>query len=197
LLARRPRLLSPLHRLRLIRPFTGTTGEELDCLSRHAAGRRTAIEIGTHMGVSAGVIASAIASDGRLYCVDPWIRRRFLENPSWVICNRHLRRLGVLQKIEYVRGFSKDVADMLPDFADFIFVDGDHLWSGLETDWHLVLNRLATNGVVCFHDTSVPVTEPERHPESVDFFHDIILASSSFVHAEECHSMNVLRRVSR
>ena len=195
LLNRRPRLLNALHAVHLARPRSGTTIEELNCLARHAAGHRTAIEIGTHMGVSACVIAESIAVDGRVYCVDPWPRRALVENPSWLICDRELRRRGLRKKVEYIRRKSDSVEGLLPGKADFIFVDGDHSWSGLTTDWDLVQRILTVDGVVCLHDTTVPVAEPDRHPESVDFFREVIQASPAFVQVECTYSMNVMRRV--
>ena len=152
------------------------------------------IEIGTHMGVSAGVIARAMASQAKLYCVDPWPRRQYLENPSRLICVRELARNRVVQKIVFVRGFSGDVRAKLPGNADFIFVDGDHSRRGIATDWEIVKEKLIPMGIVCFHDTSLVPSRPERL-ESVDYFEAVIAADRDFAHVETCETLNVLRRV--
>jgi predicted O-methyltransferase YrrM len=195
LLAGRPSLLNALHALRLAGPQSSTTFEELDCLARFAAGRKTAVEIGTDMGVSAAVIASSIAADGRLYCVDPWRRGRFKENPSWSICNRELKRRGLLEKVVYVRHPSGDSVQHLPATVDFMFIDGDHSTHGIATDWEIAKEKIGPGGIVCFHDTSVPPDERHSHLDSVDFFREVISAAPGFVRCETCHTLNVMRRV--
>ncbi len=194
-LLRRPRLANVFHAVGMCSAYSGTTPEELACLAKYAAGRRNAAEIGTHMGVSAGVIARALDADARLYCIDPWIRRNRMENPSLLICRRELNRLGVSRKIVFLRGYSAAVGAALPDGLDFLFIDGDHSRAGIECDWGLALSKVTIGGIVCLHDTSIPPREPSRRLESVEYFHDTIRNDSRFSWLEECHSMNVLERL--
>jgi predicted O-methyltransferase YrrM len=195
LVSRRPRLTNALHAMRLTPAQSSTTREELDCLARHASERRSAIEIGTHMGVSAVVIARAIQATGTLTCVDPWTTRRGLENPSLLICRRELRRNAVAHKVRFARGVSDRVGHLLPDDADFMFVDGDHSRQGISTDWRIVQTRLVNGGIVCFHDTSAVAGNPQPPLESVGYFRDVILPHPAFEHVETCQTLNVLRRI--
>jgi predicted O-methyltransferase YrrM len=155
---------------------------------------KTAVEIGTHMGVSAAVIAGALASDGLLYCVDPWPRRLLLENPSMSICMRELKRKGLRDKVRVVRRRSAEAASELPARADFIFVDGDHSREGLAGDWKLVGEKLAPGGIVCLHDTTVPDPESDLHLGAPEYFRESILTDGRFELLETVYSMNVLRR---
>jgi len=196
-LYRRPRLLNPLHALRLAKAHTQTNADELDCLRRHAQHRMLALEIGTYMGVSAAVIAKALKVDGRLFCVDPWEPRHGRENPGLTICRRELTRSGALNRVVFVKAYSGNVTTELPPSFDFIFVDGDHSYEGLQTDWEIVLKRLAPNGVVCLHDTTVPPEEPHRRPAAVTFFNEMIRNHSEFEFVECCYTLNVLRRKSK
>ena len=192
---RRPRIINALHAMRLTLAQSGTSPEELRCLRRHASGSRFAVEIGTHMGVSAIEIAKAMEADGILYCVDPWTTRRGLENPSLLICRRELRRSGVAGKVRLIRGFSEKVEHLLPDLADFIFVDGDHSRNGIATDWRIVQARLAVGGKVCFHDTSAVAGASQPLLDSVAYFREMILPHPSFVLIETTETLNVLRRI--
>lgn len=192
-LKRRPRILNVLHALRLVGPVTSTTESELACLERHARGRRLAVEIGTAQGASAVRIARALASGGRLFCVDPYSAT----NPNARICLRELRRAGVVDRVTFLRGTSVQMAGRLPRACDFFFVDGDHSYEGLKADWEIVLEHLAVGGVVCFHDTSVPPQEPERTPGSVRFFEDVIRRHRNFKWLETCYTLNVLERIRR
>lgn len=195
-LYRRPRLLNPLHALGLFKAHSQTNADELAALARHAAGRRVAVEVGTYMGVSARVIAGALASDGKLYCVDPWELHHGRENPSWTICRRELQRSGHLARVRFLQGYSHEMEDKLPAGIDFMFVDGDHTREGIERDWGIVLRRLAPDGIICLHDTTRPATGEFPNHESVKFFQEHIRHHPEFEWLECCRTMNVLRRKS-
>jgi predicted O-methyltransferase YrrM len=196
-LYRRPTLLNWLHALRLAKAYTQTNSLELGCLSQYSRGHKTALEIGTHMGVSARTIARGLGPDGRLYCVDPWEPRRGKENPCWTICRRELQRNGVVFRVHFVQGFSHDVENILPAEFDFIFIDGDHSYEGLELDWGIVGRRAAAGAIVCLHDTTVPKEEPYRMFGAVTFFNEVVRHDPRFRMIECCYSMNVLRRISQ
>lgn len=191
-LPRRPRIYNALHSLYLVPPFSETQPDELDCLARYAKGTRVAIEIGTFMGVSAARIANALADDGKLWCVDPYFGGEALR----AVCLRHLRRQQLLARVVMVRLISSRAASCLPTAADFIFIDGDHSWRGIETDWSIVLRHLVVGGVVCLHDTNTRPEQPDEQIESVKFFERLISKHPAFEHVETCRTLNVLRRCS-
>ena len=193
-LYRRPRLMNPLHALGLIKAFSQTNEMELACLAGYAKGHRTALEIGTFMGVSARVISGELAADGKLYCVDPWEVHHGKENPCWTICKRELRRYGLLSRVTFLHGLSHEVEAAMPESFDFIFIDGDHSYEGLARDWEIVLRRLAAGGILCLHDTTIPAAEPYRNFGTVEFFEEVIRPHPEFDWLECCYSMNVLRR---
>jgi predicted O-methyltransferase YrrM len=190
----RPRLLNPLHALRLVTPRSATSPEELACLGRHARNARTAVEIGTHMGASAVIIAAAMPVGGVLYCIDPWEHAGRGEHPCSSICRRELRRRGVLQRVVLLKGTSAAMEERLPDGVDFIFVDGDHSEPGIRTDWSIVERRLVAGGIVCLHDVLVPEQEPWQALDSSRFFADVIATDARFELIDACHSLAVLRR---
>ena len=192
---RRPRVLNQLHRVGLVRATSQTTVEELAALGRFAVGARTALEIGTYQGVSAACIAKVMAADSALYCVDPWPEVDGRPNPCWLICERHLRRVGRLENVRILRGRSADVEHLLPDSLDFVFVDGDHSWGGIETDWQILCRRLVTGGIVCLHDAVVPPDETWRQPDSVRFYQNIVAKDTSFEKLAVVHTLAVLRKV--
>ena len=193
-LYRRPRLLNPLHALGLINAFSQTNEMELACLARYANSHELALEIGTFMGVSARVISKSLRANGRLYCVDPWQIHHGHENPCWTICKRELKRHGVLSRVVFLQGFSHEMEPAMPNRVDFMFVDGDHSYEGLKRDWQIVKRRLAPNGILCLHDTTVPDAEPYRDFGTCRFFEEVIKPHPEFEWLECCYSMNVLRR---
>ena len=186
----RPRAYNLLHRTGLIQAMSQTSEIERACLAKHAAGLRTAVEIGTFMGVAAAVIAKAMAVDGKLYCVDPYDGGEALMQ----IADRHLRRQGARSKVEFVRAYSQDALPHLPGQVDFMFVDGDHSYDGLKRDWHIVLDRLRPGGVACFHDTSLPADKPAQYCGAAEYFDEHIRTSAGFQHVETVETLNVMRR---
>jgi predicted O-methyltransferase YrrM len=193
LLATRPTALNWLHAIHLAQPCTQTHLEELACLSRHARGRRIALEIGTFQGVSAATIAATLHEDGVLYCVDPWPPHRGRETPSLAICKRHLKRAGVWSKLRLLQGTSETMREQIPEKVDFAFIDGDHSYDGLARDWQVVQPRLADDAVVAFHDTSIPEGEPTRDHECRRYFEQVIKCDPRIEHIECVRSTNIVR----
>jgi len=196
LLSRRPRVLNVLHWANLVNATSQTIPAELDALERHAAGARQALEIGTYQGVSAARIAAALAPGGVLYCVDPWVEteeRR--NNPCWSICQRHLRRSGVKNRIRILRGYSREMSSQMPDQLDFAFVDGDHSWEGIKTDWTIISEKMLPGGVVCLHDSFTPAGEDWRCLDSCVYFERVIQNDARFSLIEVVHSLVVLRKL--
>ena len=191
---RRPRILNQLHRAHLVHATSQTNAEELAALERHAAGATRALEIGTYQGVSAVHIVTAMAADGVLFCIDPWPEVAGRPNPCWLICERHLRRSGATERIRVIRGFSGEVLDLIPARFDFAFIDGDHSWDGLQTDWGIVSQRLSSGGIVCLHDTIIPDAEPWRKLDSMKFYQEVICKDVSFETVETVYSMTILRK---
>ncbi|MHB8216514.1 MAG: class I SAM-dependent methyltransferase [Candidatus Sulfotelmatobacter sp.] len=192
---RRPRVLNLLHWANLINPTSQTIAVELDALERYAAGARQALEIGTYQGVSAVRIARALAPGGLLYCVDPWPEVEGKKiNPCLSICERNLRRSGVKDRIRILRGYSRKMASQMPDRLDFAFVDGDHSWEGIKTDWMIVSEKVLAGGVVCLHDSFTPAGEDWRHPDSCAYFEKVIQNDARFCLIEVVHSLAVLRK---
>jgi predicted O-methyltransferase YrrM len=191
---RRPRILNQLHRIGLVQATSQTNAEELEALERHARGRERLLEIGTYQGVSAARIAKAMSPAGKLYCVDPWPRSPAGENSCMSICMRHLSRNAVMDRIVFLRGFSGEVREQIPANLDFCFVDGDHSWSGIETDWNIVVEKLALRGIACLHDVFVPPGMEWRRLDSSRYFQEVIAENSEFELIDQVCTLAVLRR---
>jgi predicted O-methyltransferase YrrM len=192
-LAGRPRILNALHALGIAEPFSQTTATELACLGKHAQGRKTALEIGSFQGVSASVIARSMDPGGRLYCIDPWDPVGTRENAVLTIAKRHFRRTGVETRITLLQGLSTAMARLIPESVDFAFIDGDHTYEGLSTDWAIVAPRVVPGGLVCLHDTAIPATGWPTHA-ATRYFEEAIRRDARFRLIETVHSLNVLER---
>jgi len=47
----------------------------------------------------------------------------------------------VKNRIRNLRGYSREMSSQMPDQLDFAFVDGDHSWEGIKTDWTIISGR--------------------------------------------------------
>ena len=193
---RRPRILNVLHEMRLAGATSQTNELELAALTHYAKSARTAVEIGSYQGVSAARIAVTLASNGTLYCVDPWPGGRGgRDDPNHLIFCRHMRRTRCEKRVQVLRGFSQEMAAEMPNEIDFAFIDGDHSWSGIETDWNLISPRVIRGGVVCLHDTAIPAEEPWRIFDSVRFYEENIATDPTFEAVETVYSLRVVRKM--
>jgi predicted O-methyltransferase YrrM len=195
LFCRRPRILNFLHRFHIVHATSQTNELELAALARYASGVQVAVEIGTHQGVSAARIAASLEKDGTLFCIDPWPEVDGRTDPSLQICRRHLRRTGTQERVRIIYGFSRDVADSVPEQIEFAFIDGDHSLAGIETDWHLIAPRMVKGGVICLHDTAIPSDASWRQFDSTRFYDRVIAVSKEFETIETIYSMRVVRKV--
>jgi hypothetical protein len=76
--------------------------------------------------------------------------------------------------------------------VDFIFIDGDHSWAGIDADWKSWSTRIAPGGVIALHD-SRPSSESNLVLESVRYTQEVIRGDPRFQVIEEVHSLTVLQ----
>jgi predicted O-methyltransferase YrrM len=99
-----------------------------------------------------------------------------------------------MDRVRILRGYSREMARQIPDNLDFAYVDGDHSWAGIETDWTIVSEKITPGGVVCLHDSLVPPGEEWRQTDSCLYFEDVIRTDPRFSVVEVVHSLAVLRK---
>lgn len=195
-LYRRPRLLNIFHSMGMANPHSQMNQVEKNSLKKYAAGKTKALEIGTYMGVTATIIATSLDVKGELTCVDPFEMKNNKQNPGFLMAERELKKHHVFYKTKFLFGYSNDekIIEKIPEGLDFILVDGDHSYKGLENDWQIVKSKLGSKGIVCLHDTTIPEEEPYRDFGSVSFFNDVIKNDPGFILLETIYSMNILQR---
>ena len=117
--------------------------EELHFLAEQAANSKFTIEVGTHKGRSATVLAGS----KRLVCVDTWIEPEvFAEFEKLLKENKN---------VQHLKGLSKDLADNFPDdCADLIFIDASHEYEDVKTDLEKYLPKMKMTGKMILHDYS-------------------------------------------
>ncbi len=181
--------------LRLEEGHTQTTLAERELIARYAGQARRAVEIGVYEGVTSCVIAANLAEGGLLYAVDPFPAGRLGIRYGKVVARSLLRRRGVLKKVVFLPMLSWQAASQLEGPFDFVFVDGDHSWEGIERDWRDWAGRVRPGGHIALHDTTVPPHDPSvAELGSHRYFQDHVRGDPRFQRIDGVDSLNVLRR---
>jgi predicted O-methyltransferase YrrM len=182
--------------LKLDLPDTQTTPAERNALAKYAAGAGLAVEIGVFEGVNTVIIGKALANGGRLFGIDPFFRGRLGICYHKIIAELHLKRNGVAKSVGIIEKLSFDAVDDVPEKVDFIFIDGDHSYEGIDKDWKLYANLLKPGGIMALHDTSIIAADGDWVQGSVRYYNDVIKHDNRFEWIATVDRMNVLRRKS-
>lgn len=181
--------------LGLEKPATQTSENERAMLVLHCKNAKVAVEIGVFEGVNTALIAEHILDDGKLYAIDPFFKGKFGICYSKLITLGYLKKKKVSKKIILIEKLSFDAVQEVPNNIDFIFIDGDHSWKGIEKDWNDWSFKLKTNGIIAMHDTVLsPVIHAKEKLDSMRFFDEVILFDDRYEVIDKVDSLHILKR---
>jgi predicted O-methyltransferase YrrM len=179
------------YRLGLVSADTQTSAAERACLARHAAGRRAIVEIGVMHGVTTALLRSVMAADGVITGIDRHPPGRLFVSFERLTAQRELARHPRGHAI-LLREWSHDAARHWTTPVDFLFIDGDHSWAGVEGDWRDWTPHVVLGGIVALHD-SRPL--PDRDLlDSVRFATEVALNDTRFAVVDTVDSLTMLER---
>jgi predicted O-methyltransferase YrrM len=176
---------------------TQTTEAERNCLARHASGKKVLAEIGVYHGVTTCRLRKAMDPSGTLVAVDPYPKQRLGFSAQRVIARREVSRIKG-GTVKWMRTTGAKAARELhacnsPQF-DFVFIDGDHSWAGLQGDWEGWSRLIAPGGVIALHDSRSTPARQIEDSGSVLFTRDVIARDPDFETIEAVDSLTVLQR---
>lgn len=185
-----------LWQLGLAKSETQTTEAERDCLARHASDKRMLAEIGVYHGVTTCRMRKAMDSTGVLIAIDPYPKQRLGFSAQRVVARREVSKIKG-GTVKWMRTTGAEAAKELiaggsPQF-DFVFVDGDHSWEGLQADWEGWSKLIAPGGVVGLHDSRSSPSRQIEDTGSVLFTREVIAHDPNFEVVETVDSLTVLR----
>ena len=140
------------------RVFTHLTVQEkyiLNRLAKHVVkrGGKNFLEIGSYLGASSIVIASALTDvSQKLYCVDTWENDAMTEGKKDTFHEFSTNVSNFSTHIVPLRGVSAEISQTFNESLDYIFFDGDHSYEGIKTDVITWLPKLRPGGIAIFHD---------------------------------------------
>lgn len=181
----------------LAKPETQVTARERECLLEHARGRKLAAEIGVWHGVTTLLLRKAMDASGTLYAVDPFPAGRMGFSIQRLIASREIRKTNGAE-VRFVRLTGVDsakmfLADGILDF-EFVFIDGDHSFEGLQGDWEHWSNLVRAGGCVALHDSRSSASRDIETAGSVRFTKQVIFKDEAFEVVAEEETLTVVRR---
>jgi predicted O-methyltransferase YrrM len=117
------------------------------------------VEIGSYLGASSCFIAAGIeksANGGKLYCIDTWKNDTMTEGKQDTYKDFLKNTSKYKNIIVPIRGFSEEAvrsSQLEKKNIDFLFIDGDHSYTGCKSDWNLFFPLLKKGAIVIFHDS--------------------------------------------
>jgi len=129
---------------------------------------KTAVEIGSARGKSACFLGLALKENGsgKLYAIDPHAPTAWndLESTDTIEdMRRNISALGLEQIVEIVRTTSGEAVRTWARPIDLLFIDGDHSFDGVKSDWDSFSPFVTEFGLVVFHDTMWDRSPDERY----------------------------------
>jgi predicted O-methyltransferase YrrM len=112
------------YRLGLVGADTQTTPAERACLTRHASGRRSLVEIGVMHGATTALLRSVMAPEGVVTGIDRHPPGKLLVSFERLVAKRELARHPRGRAV-LLREWSHEAARNWTTPIDFLFIDGD------------------------------------------------------------------------
>ena len=172
-----------------------TTAAERDCLARHANGKKHLAEIGVWHGATTCWLRRAMAQQGSLVAIDPYPVGKLGFSAQRIIAHREVSKISK-GSVTWLRTTGSEAArELSSSIFDFVFVDGDHSYKGLQADWEGWSKLISLGGIIALHDSrSSPSRQIPDDVGSVHFTHDVVERDPRFQVIEVIDSLTVLQR---
>ena len=142
--------------------FGGTKRSELRALHRLASrlpANAVVVEIGSAQGRSTLVLAHAVCNGngGEVFAIDPFEPDAAI--PSALTNNEAALRENIARSgftnITIIKDFSSTVGRWFDRPIDLLFIDGDHRYEAVKTDFDLFEPKIVDGGILAMHDVGV------------------------------------------
>jgi len=173
------------------------TAAECASLERHAAGKKRLAEIGCWQGVNTRRLRAAMAGDGVIFGIDPYVPGRFGFSAPQIIGHREVEketngsvRWIRLSDLEAARWFV--AAREAP--LDFVFSDSLNSFEGFRATWDAWSPLLVSGGRYVLANSRSSATKQLGEAGSVVCTREVILKDPRFRLLEAVDTFTILER---
>jgi predicted O-methyltransferase YrrM len=137
---------------------THLTAKEKYRLYQLAINKKYVLEIGSYTGASTCCFAAAMKNSGggKVFCIDTWNNDSMSEGHRDTWKEFQSNTENYKDYLMPIRGFSTSVVDEVSAHIkslDLLFIDGDHSYEGVKSDWKAYKHFLRSGSTVVFHDS--------------------------------------------
>ncbi len=115
-------------------------------------------EIGVFTGVNSKELMKYLDVK-ELYLIDPWEKyhESYMEEIDFEAserkCRKRMKKFG--DKIKFVKEYSSNAVDKIPDNLDYIYIDANHNYEYVKADIENYWNKLKIGGILAGHDIDI------------------------------------------
>jgi predicted O-methyltransferase YrrM len=178
--------------LRLRPAVAQITEAEGMLIERCSAGARRVVQIGVAEGGSAWHARRAMDPEGTLHLIDTYPKVLGL-NLSSIIARRLVESVPGAS-VEWIRARSDEAVLSWTQPIDFLFIDGDHSYDAVRTDWEDWHGHVQPDGLVAFHDALLDASWMDESFGSARFVAELIESASDWTLVDRADSIAVFGR---
>jgi predicted O-methyltransferase YrrM len=119
------------------------------------------VEIGTGFGENATSLLYELSIE-RLYCIDPFVPYSCSEDgvdkiqTDYSSRSEHtLKRLSKFKNVTFIRKFSSEACEEIPENVDFVYIDGNHDYDYVLADLRNYYPLIHEKGIIAGHDVNM------------------------------------------
>lgn len=172
-------------------PHSQVTDAELRALLKYARDVDVIVEIGCYEGKTTAELAKH--ARGRVYSIDPFFEGRMGIAYGELVARTHCWRQGV-KNVEFIKGFSYEVAPKFHFPIDLLFVDADHTFEAVVRDWEDWFPKVKTGGTIALHDSRCVPCSPQ-YMGSMKFYEECVRNNPEVNVIDEVDSLAVVKVV--
>jgi predicted O-methyltransferase YrrM len=191
-----PRLL--LYSVGLAEAWSSTLPAEIECLLRHAQGKRRLVEIGVLQGCTTRRLREVMAPDGVLFAIDPFPPGRFGFSAHRLIAQREVAKVRN-GTVHWLRCTGEEAgrqhARLGEHPVDFVFVDAGNTFDGRKGDWDAWSGHISPGGIVALHASRSSPSYNIAQAGSVQHTNQVVLQDRRFTVVDTVDNLVVLRRL--
>lgn len=178
-----------LHRMGLQNVRTHTRQIEHEVLERYVQGKRHIVELGVFEGATSLVLRKAMATNGKLWCVDPFPCGRFGISYQYSIAFREVNK-STNGTVEFIQKLSHEVVQGWQEPIDLLFIDADHSYQAVRKDWDDWSSYVKVGGIIALHDS-----RSMKYPGPFRLVQEITTDGGSYRKVEEVSTMTVFEKI--
>lgn len=186
-----------LYQMHLAKPWTCYTEEACQALERYASGRKRLAEIGCWHGVNTARLRRAMASDGILFAIDPYLPGRLGFSCSQIIAHNEVAKVAN-GKVQWLCMTDLEAAawfrarDEVP--LELIYSDALNTYEGFKACWEAWSPLLVPHGIYVLANSRSSTTQNIDQAGSAQFTRDVIVKDPRFELLETVDTFTILRR---